>query len=133
VRPSSKTPSRLDVEVQQPRALLRELVDLRGRRAPQLPAAVTPQLTPPEVVPEEEDDVRLLLAHASPFLRLTISPNEAGLSPSGPAPTPIRADSRMNASSPATKSSRRTDRVPPTSLKQRETPLVPGATGVVAP
>ena len=50
---------RLDVEVEQLRALAREAVDVRRRRPAQQAAAVATHLAVAEVVHEDEQDVRI--------------------------------------------------------------------------
>ena len=59
-RRTARRALRLDVEVQELQALGGEPVDPRCGRAAQHPAAVAAELTPAEVVPVEEHDVRLL-------------------------------------------------------------------------
>ena len=54
---------RLDVVVQELKALAGEGVDPRRGRAAQHSAPIAAELAPAEVVPEEEDDVRLLVGH----------------------------------------------------------------------
>ena len=63
-RRTARRALRLDVEVQEPQTLGGEPVDPRGRRTAEDPAAIATDLTPSEVVPEEDDDVRLLGADA---------------------------------------------------------------------
>src|SRR5262249_46037486 len=66
-RRTARRALRLGVEVQQAQAFAGERVDAGRRRAAQDAAAVAAELTPPEVVPQEDDDVWLLRTHASAF------------------------------------------------------------------
>jgi hypothetical protein len=58
-RRATRRALRLDVEVREPRAFRRELVDARRRRAAQDAAAVAAHLAVAEVVHQDEDDVGL--------------------------------------------------------------------------
>src|SRR5262245_42544510 len=59
-RRTTRRTLRFDVEIREPRAFARELVDARRRRAAQLAAAVTADLAVAEIVHQDKNDVRLL-------------------------------------------------------------------------
>src|SRR5262249_29215266 len=72
----------LDVEVEQPRALSRELVDAGRWRAAEYTAPVRAHFAVTEIVHQDEDDVGLLLRWAI-FLRLLLTKGRRGVDTTG--------------------------------------------------
>src|SRR5262249_38966050 len=104
-RRAARRALRLDIEVEKPRPLGGELVNPRCRRPTQHTTAVTANLTPPEVVPKEDDDIRLLLAHTDIPTEVA-APTSAKAAKASALLTRLRADLRSSARRPRSPSPR---------------------------